>query len=196
MKVVASAVSPLPEKARNVILQGSDEKIKFQFSGAESTYSYSGTYEGLVPMLTRRYKESDNDDIREEIERFMTPMDCPDCKGRRLKPEALAVTVAGGRLYIGLDDFVTSALDRTAADSLATTPRFKAGLAAGGTDNTGVLFVDIAALRGNIEGMVPAAELSDYDANVKPFVEPLDYLMMVGRNDNGVGVSNVFLYVK
>jgi excinuclease ABC subunit A len=85
----------LPEKARNVILQGSDEKIKFQFSGAESTYSYSGTYEGLVPMLTRRYKESDNDDIREEIERFMTPMDCPECKGRRLKPESLAVTVAG-----------------------------------------------------------------------------------------------------
>ncbi|MEA2237773.1 MAG: excinuclease subunit [Thermoanaerobaculia bacterium] len=85
----------LPEKARNVILQGSDEKIKFQFSGAESTYSYSGTYEGLVPMLARRYKESDNDDIREEIERFMTPMDCPECKGRRLKPEALAVLVSG-----------------------------------------------------------------------------------------------------
>ena len=85
----------LPEKARHVILYGSDEKIKFQFSGAESTYSYNGKYEGVVPMLTRRYKESDNDDIREEIERFMTPMSCPDCKGRRLKPEALAVTVAG-----------------------------------------------------------------------------------------------------
>ncbi len=86
--------SALPEKARKVILYGSEEKIKFQFSGAESTYSYSGTYEGIVPMLTRRYKESDNDDIREEIARFMTPMDCPECKGRRLKPEALAVTVA------------------------------------------------------------------------------------------------------
>ncbi|HXA18836.1 MAG TPA: excinuclease ABC subunit UvrA [Thermoanaerobaculia bacterium] len=84
----------LPEKARNVILHGSDEKIKFQFSGSESTYSYNGTYEGVVPMLARRYKESDNDDIREEIERFMTPMNCPDCKGRRLKPEALAVTVS------------------------------------------------------------------------------------------------------
>jgi excinuclease ABC subunit A len=84
----------LPEKARYVILHGSTEKIKFQFSGSESTYSYNGTYEGVVPMLTRRYKESDNDDIREEIERFMTPMDCPDCKGRRLKPEALAVTVS------------------------------------------------------------------------------------------------------
>ena len=84
----------LPEKARQVILHGSSEKIKFQFTGSESTYSYSGTYEGIVPMLTRRYKETDNDDIREEVERFMTPMDCPECKGRRLKPEALAVTVS------------------------------------------------------------------------------------------------------
>ena len=85
----------LPEKARQVILHGSTEKIKFQFSGSESTYSYNGTYEGIVPMLARRYKETDNDDIREEVERFMTPMNCPDCKGRRLKPEALAVTVSG-----------------------------------------------------------------------------------------------------
>jgi excinuclease ABC subunit A len=84
----------LPEKARQVILHGSSEKIKFQFSGSESTYSYNGTYEGIVPMLARRYKETDNDDIREEVERFMTPMDCPECKGRRLKPEALAVTVS------------------------------------------------------------------------------------------------------
>ncbi|MEA2345313.1 MAG: excinuclease subunit, partial [Thermoanaerobaculia bacterium] len=85
----------LPEKARQVILHGSTEKIKFQFSGSESTYSYNGTYEGIVPMLARRHKETDNDDIREEVERFMTPMNCPDCKGRRLKPEALAVTVSG-----------------------------------------------------------------------------------------------------
>src|SRR5207245_1709914 len=46
-------------------------------------------------MLQRRYHESDNDDIREELERFMTPKKCPECGGRRLKPEALAVTVAG-----------------------------------------------------------------------------------------------------
>jgi excinuclease ABC subunit A len=84
----------LPEKAREVILRGSEEKLKFQFQGSESTYSYTGTYEGLIPMLKRRYHESDNDDIREEIERFMTPKKCPQCSGRRLKPEALAVTVA------------------------------------------------------------------------------------------------------
>ncbi|HWS71479.1 MAG TPA: excinuclease ABC subunit UvrA, partial [Thermoanaerobaculia bacterium] len=85
----------LPEKARNCILYGSEDKIRFEFSGSESSYHYSGNNEGLVPMLQRRYKESENDDIREEIERFMTPRKCPECGGRRLKPEALAVTVAG-----------------------------------------------------------------------------------------------------
>ena len=85
----------LSEKARNCILYGSEDKIKFEFQGSDSSYHYTGNYEGLVPMLKRRYHESDNDDIREEIERFMTPKKCPECGGRRLKPEALAVTVAG-----------------------------------------------------------------------------------------------------
>ncbi|HUP48886.1 MAG TPA: excinuclease ABC subunit UvrA [Thermoanaerobaculia bacterium] len=85
----------LPEKARNCILYGSEEKIRFEFQGSESAYSYSGTYEGIVPMLQRRYKESDSDDMREELERFMTARKCPGCQGRRLRPEALSVTVAG-----------------------------------------------------------------------------------------------------
>ncbi len=91
---VTAPWSKLSEKAREIILRGSEDKLKFQFQGSESTYSYSGTYEGLIPMLKRRYHESDNDDIREEIERFMTPKKCPQCSGRRLKPEALAVTVS------------------------------------------------------------------------------------------------------
>jgi excinuclease ABC subunit A len=85
----------LPEKARNCILYGSEDTFRFEFNGSDSAYSYNGTYEGIVPMLQRRYRESDSDDIREEIERFMTQKACPDCKGRRLKPEALSVTVAG-----------------------------------------------------------------------------------------------------
>jgi excinuclease ABC subunit A len=84
----------LPEKARNCILYGSEDKIKFEFSGEASAYQYTGKFEGLVPMLKRRYHESDSDDIREEVERFMTPNNCPDCGGRRLRPEALSVTVA------------------------------------------------------------------------------------------------------
>jgi excinuclease ABC subunit A len=85
----------LPEKARHCILYGSEDKIRFEFHGSESAYSYNGSYEGIIPMLQRRYKESDSDDMREELERFMTSNKCPDCRGRRLKPEALSVTVAG-----------------------------------------------------------------------------------------------------
>ncbi len=84
----------LPEKGRNTILYGSEDKMKFEFQGDSSAYQYTGSYEGLVPMLQRRYHESDSDDMREEIERFMTPTKCPECGGRRLKPEALSVTVA------------------------------------------------------------------------------------------------------
>jgi excinuclease ABC subunit A len=85
----------LPEKARNSVLYGSEDKIKFEFQGDASAYQYTGKYEGLVPMLQRRYHESDSDEIHEEIERFMTPTKCPECDGRRLKPEALSVTVSG-----------------------------------------------------------------------------------------------------
>ena len=105
----------LPEKARNCILYGSEEKIRFEFQGSDSAYSYSGNYEGLVPMLQRRYRESDSDDMREEIERFMKPRKCGDCGGRRLKPEALAVTVAG----MSIDRVVSQQL-REAGDFFAT----------------------------------------------------------------------------
>jgi excinuclease ABC subunit A len=88
----------LPEKARNCILYGTEEKIKFEWGGDESAYEYSSKYEGIIPMLQRRYKESDSDDLREELERFMTPTKCPACEGRRLKPEALSVTVAGNTI--------------------------------------------------------------------------------------------------
>jgi excinuclease ABC subunit A len=92
----------LPEKARNTILHGSEDKIRFAFQGSESAYSYNGKYEGIVPMLQRRYKESESDDMREEIERFMTPTKCPECQGRRLRPEALSVLVA----HHGIDEIV------------------------------------------------------------------------------------------
>jgi excinuclease ABC subunit A len=85
----------LPEKARHAVLYGSEEKLRFEFGSEDSSYEYSGSYEGIIPMLKRRYLDSDSDDMREEIERWMTPKKCPDCGGRRLKPEALSVTVAG-----------------------------------------------------------------------------------------------------
>ncbi|PIS21812.1 excinuclease ABC subunit UvrA [candidate division WWE3 bacterium CG_4_10_14_0_2_um_filter_42_7] len=61
--------------------------------------NYQTKYEGLIPNLERRYKETDSDYIREEISRYMIKEDCPACKGTRLKPEALSVTLDGKNIY-------------------------------------------------------------------------------------------------
>ena len=58
-------------------------------------YHWRSSFEGLVPMLERRYKETENPEHRAELEVYMSAEPCPACKGRRLKPEALAVTVGG-----------------------------------------------------------------------------------------------------
>ncbi|HKI01188.1 MAG TPA: excinuclease ABC subunit UvrA [Thermoanaerobaculia bacterium] len=84
----------LPAEARRVILDGSgDEELSFNLSGKKSSYSWTGKFEGVIPMLDRRYKETDSPTIRGEIEKYMSVHLCPTCEGRRLRPEALAVTV-------------------------------------------------------------------------------------------------------
>ncbi|HVR44040.1 MAG TPA: excinuclease ABC subunit UvrA [Thermoanaerobaculia bacterium] len=88
------AWNKLSERARKIVLHGTEEEMTFVWGG-EGGYEYEGKFEGLVPMLARRYREVEDDDAREEIERFMTATRCPECAGRRLKPEALAVTVDG-----------------------------------------------------------------------------------------------------
>jgi excinuclease ABC subunit A len=86
----------LPAEAREVILQGSgDREITFRLSGKKSSYKWTGSYEGLIPMLERRYKETDSATVRGEIEKYMSVHPCPSCHGRRLRPEALAVKLAG-----------------------------------------------------------------------------------------------------
>jgi excinuclease ABC subunit A len=84
----------LPAEARRVILQGSgEEELSFNLSGKKSSYSWTGKFEGVIPMLDRRYKETDSVAIRSEIEKYMSVHLCPTCEGRRLRPEALAVTL-------------------------------------------------------------------------------------------------------
>ena len=61
--------------------------------------SYLTTFEGIVPNLERRYKETDSDWSREKIEEYMTLRPCPECKGARLRPESRAVKVAGVRIH-------------------------------------------------------------------------------------------------
>jgi len=85
----------LPEEARQVILHGSDAEHTFKMKGKRSKYEWKGTFEGVVPRLERRHKETDSTRVRTEIEKFMSAHVCPDCDGRRLRPEALGVLVHG-----------------------------------------------------------------------------------------------------
>lgn len=86
----------IPPKAQKVILYGSgNTKIKFHRNSEWAGGEYTATFEGVVNNLERRYKETSSDWARSEIEQVMSECDCPDCGGKRLRPEALGVTVAG-----------------------------------------------------------------------------------------------------
>lgn len=90
----------LNEEARNMILYGTGgEKIKLRRSGAWGKGEYFSEFEGVVNNLERRYRESKSDLARREIEGYMNECDCPDCKGTRLKAEALAVTIGKKNIH-------------------------------------------------------------------------------------------------
>ncbi len=85
----------LPLIAKRVILYGTEEELKFKYEDDEWEYSWEDRYEGLIPYLTRVHKESESESRREWVERFMSVLPCPKCRGARLKPEALAVQIQG-----------------------------------------------------------------------------------------------------
>ncbi|MBU6471807.1 MAG: excinuclease ABC subunit UvrA, partial [Alphaproteobacteria bacterium] len=90
----------LPKKAREVILHGSGEdEIKFIYDDGLRRYETKKSFEGVIPNMQRRFKETDSAWVREELERFQDTSPCAECGGYRLKPEALAVKIAG--LHIG-----------------------------------------------------------------------------------------------
>src|SRR5260370_26096986 len=81
----------LPAAAREVILYGSgDDEITFKLDGKKSSYKWTGKFEGVVPMLDRRHKESDSIAIRTEIEKYMSVRVCPACGGAPPPPAAPA----------------------------------------------------------------------------------------------------------
>ncbi len=90
----------LPKKIRDIVLYGSgEEEIKFVFDDGMRRYEVKKTFEGVIPSLERRFKETDSAAIREDMQHFMDDSPCEVCGGYRLKPEALAVKIAG--LHIG-----------------------------------------------------------------------------------------------
>ncbi|HUR15868.1 MAG TPA: DUF3352 domain-containing protein [Candidatus Limnocylindrales bacterium] len=111
-------------------------------------------------------------------------------------PSSFGIAVANGRLYMGTDDFVANALDRAASDSLSSSARLESALASAGQENAGIVYVDLAALRGAVESMIPAAQQVNYELEGKPFVEPLDQLIVVTRTDGSILSTHAFLYVE
>ncbi|ESZ68503.1 excinuclease ABC subunit A [Mesorhizobium sp. L103C119B0] len=86
----------LTEEAKEAVLRGTGEReVTFQYDDGLRSYKTTKTFEGVIPNLERRWKETESAWMREEIERFMSATPCPVCKGYRLKPEALAVKIAG-----------------------------------------------------------------------------------------------------
>ncbi|WP_390867619.1 excinuclease ABC subunit UvrA [Prosthecodimorpha staleyi] len=86
----------LPERARSAILYGTgSEEVLFSYDDGLRSYNTTKTFEGVIPNLERRWRETESDWSREEIERFFAATPCRACNGYRLKPEALAVKIAG-----------------------------------------------------------------------------------------------------
>ncbi|HEV3056521.1 MAG TPA: excinuclease ABC subunit UvrA [Solirubrobacteraceae bacterium] len=87
----------LPEESRDFFLYGTNgDRVQVSYRNRFGRRrAYTTTFEGIVPSLERRYRETDSDFSREKIEEYMTLRPCPECKGARLRPESRAVLVAG-----------------------------------------------------------------------------------------------------
>ncbi|MBM6925175.1 excinuclease ABC subunit UvrA [Pseudoflavonifractor phocaeensis] len=109
---LTTPVKELPPEVVDVILYGTKgEKLKLTYDRANGHGTLMQPFEGIINNLERRYKETQSDAMRRDLEDCMSQRPCPDCGGKRLRKEALAVTVGG----LNIDDFcrksVTDALD-------------------------------------------------------------------------------------
>ncbi|RHM54841.1 excinuclease ABC subunit UvrA [Mitsuokella sp. AF33-22] len=91
----------IDKKTQEVLLHGSgDERYKFHYVNMfGENKEYFVPFEGVMPLLSRRYQETDSDEMRESYENYMTEIPCKACHGARLKPETLSVTVGGRNIY-------------------------------------------------------------------------------------------------
>src|SRR5215813_11065056 len=91
----------LPQRVQEVVLNGSGaEKIRFHYAGERGkSYSREHAFEGVIPNLERRYRETDSLVVREELAKYLNTQPCPECGGTRLRREARHVTVVGKTIY-------------------------------------------------------------------------------------------------
>ncbi len=102
----------LPAHVKQVFLYGSgDEEIMFRYDEGGRIYQVERAFEGVIPNMERRYRETDSNWIREEFERFQNNRSCGDCGGYRLRDEALAVKIGGNHIGEVVQKSIREALD-------------------------------------------------------------------------------------
>ena len=89
----------LPEKIRKMLVYGTDVEVDVHYTGQRGSGVYPTVFEGLIKNSERRYRETYSDSAKAEYEKYMSIEPCSVCHGQRLKPEALAVTVADKNIY-------------------------------------------------------------------------------------------------
>ncbi|MDR0707268.1 MAG: excinuclease ABC subunit UvrA [Treponema sp.] len=91
----------LSKDALDAIIYGTDEKLDIQYENRDKTgyFEYKSAFPGILQDLKRRYMESNSDGVKEWLEHFMSQKFCEGCKGKRLKPEVLAVTIGGKNIW-------------------------------------------------------------------------------------------------
>lgn len=97
---VNAPVERLPDDVLDVILYGTKgEKIKVEYNNGYGSGSFLTAFEGVINSMERRYRETKSESMKEHYESFMSNIPCPECGGKRLKRESLAVTVGGKNIY-------------------------------------------------------------------------------------------------
>lgn len=108
---LTTPVGELPKEVQNVIMYGTGgETLELKFDGKRGTGVLHQPFEGIANNLTRRYHESQSQSVRDDIEECMSEVPCPECRGKRLKREVLAVTVGGMNIADFTELPVTEAL--------------------------------------------------------------------------------------
>lgn len=117
-------IEELDPKIVDIILYGTQEKFKMTRKNEYGTGTYLTTFEGVVNNLSRRFRETTSDWVRNDIQRTMTEVPCPDCGGRRLKPLALSVTVGGINIMEFCDLSISEAIEFINTHSLSEREMF------------------------------------------------------------------------
>ncbi|MBI1492417.1 excinuclease ABC subunit UvrA [Halocynthiibacter styelae] len=112
----------LPKHIQQVFLYGSNgDEIPFRYDDSGRVYEISRSFEGVVPNMERRYRETDSNFIREEFERYQNNRSCEACEGYRLKDEALAVKIGGADELLHVGQVVQMSI-REALDWISQVP--------------------------------------------------------------------------